>query len=216
MSSHSTSHHSTTFIFHLFSFALWFVDIAPNIAAVPHFLSAKYLVNTLGDTGPFAFLGDEENEGVDRDSSWFNILQTALSFAGPFCAVIGWFLRCCLRAKKPVSSFLPDKSEEIRFPYFVPVYGIQYSRRIIYFNLENGTPIYTIDAWCLVKMCFRIKFCIHIRIWVFSFSSQVSEFIDPRFRENKPKTLVFSHRKRAYWLVFAKTVSIISGKDRVS
>jgi hypothetical protein len=30
----------------------------------------------------------------------------------------------------------------------------------------------------------------------------VPEFIDPRFRENKPKTLVFSHRKRAVWACF--------------
>ncbi len=30
----------------------------------------------------------------------------------------------------------------------------------------------------------------------------VPEFIDPRFRENKLKTLVFSHRKRAYWACF--------------
>jgi hypothetical protein len=30
----------------------------------------------------------------------------------------------------------------------------------------------------------------------------VPEFIDPRFRENKPKTLVLSHRKRAYWACF--------------
>ncbi len=28
------------------------------------------------------------------------------------------------------------------------------------------------------------------------------EFIDPRFRENKPKTLVFCHRKRAFWACF--------------
>ncbi len=28
------------------------------------------------------------------------------------------------------------------------------------------------------------------------------EFIDPRFRENKPKTLVCSHRKRAFWAWF--------------
>jgi hypothetical protein len=27
----------------------------------------------------------------------------------------------------------------------------------------------------------------------------VPEFIDPRFRENKPKALVFSHWKRAFW-----------------
>jgi hypothetical protein len=31
---------------------------------------------------------------------------------------------------------------------------------------------------------------------------QVPEFIDPRFRENKPKTLVFSHWKRALWARF--------------
>jgi hypothetical protein len=30
----------------------------------------------------------------------------------------------------------------------------------------------------------------------------VSEFIDPRFRENKSKTLVFSHRKRPVWACF--------------
>ncbi len=42
------------------------------------------------------------------------------------------------------------------------------------------------------------------------------EFIDPRFRENKPETLVFSHRESerfAFGLVFAKTMSIISGTD---
>jgi hypothetical protein len=30
----------------------------------------------------------------------------------------------------------------------------------------------------------------------------VPEFIDPRFRENKPKALVFSHVKRAFWACF--------------
>jgi hypothetical protein len=30
----------------------------------------------------------------------------------------------------------------------------------------------------------------------------VPEFIDPRFRENKPKTLVFSHWTRAFWACF--------------
>jgi hypothetical protein len=32
--------------------------------------------------------------------------------------------------------------------------------------------------------------------------STVPEFIDPRFRENKPKALVFSHWKRAFWACF--------------
>ncbi len=30
-------------------------------------------------------------------------------------------------------------------------------------------------------------------------NTPVPEFIEPRFHENKPKTLVFSHRKRAFW-----------------
>jgi hypothetical protein len=34
--------------------------------------------------------------------------------------------------------------------------------------------------------------------------SSLPEFIDPRFRENKPKTLVFSHWKRAFWACFRK------------
>ncbi len=33
-------------------------------------------------------------------------------------------------------------------------------------------------------------------------STAVPEFIDLRFRENKPKMLVFSHRKRAFWACF--------------
>ena len=33
-------------------------------------------------------------------------------------------------------------------------------------------------------------------------SNPVPEFIDPRFRENKPKTLVFSHWIRAFWACF--------------
>jgi hypothetical protein len=33
-------------------------------------------------------------------------------------------------------------------------------------------------------------------------SIPVPEFIDPPFRENKPKTLIFSHRERAYWACF--------------
>jgi hypothetical protein len=37
------------------------------------------------------------------------------------------------------------------------------------------------------------------------FFRTVPEFIDPRFRENSPKTLVFSHRKRAFWACFRET-----------
>ncbi len=35
-----------------------------------------------------------------------------------------------------------------------------------------------------------------------SLNTTVPEFIDPRFRENKPKTLLFSHRKRAFSACF--------------
>ncbi len=42
-----------------------------------------------------------------------------------------------------------------------------------------------------------------MRQYVTSFRNYpVPEFIDPRFRENKPKTLVFSHRKLAFWACF--------------
>ncbi len=38
--------------------------------------------------------------------------------------------------------------------------------------------------------------------WVQYKSGPVPEFIDSRFCENKPKTLVFSHWKRAFWACF--------------
>ncbi len=39
----------------------------------------------------------------------------------------------------------------------------------------------------------------------------VPEFIDPRFRENKPKALVFSHWKRAFWACFLENWVYNSG-----
>ncbi len=41
--------------------------------------------------------------------------------------------------------------------------------------------------------------------------STVSEFIDPVFTKTSPKRSFSLNRKRAFWLVFAKTGSIISG-----
>jgi hypothetical protein len=41
--------------------------------------------------------------------------------------------------------------------------------------------------------------------------SSVPEFIDPVFTKTSPKRSFSLHRKRAFWLVFAKTGSIISG-----
>jgi hypothetical protein len=52
----------------------------------------------------------------------------------------------------------------------------------------------------------RRKLCFSLTL-----SKAVPEFIDPRFRDNKSKTLVFNHRKRAFRACFRKTVSIISG-----
>jgi hypothetical protein len=41
--------------------------------------------------------------------------------------------------------------------------------------------------------------------------STVPEFIDPVFTKTSPKRSFSLNRKRAFWLVFAKTGSIISG-----
>ena len=41
----------------------------------------------------------------------------------------------------------------------------------------------------------------------------VPEFIDPVFMKTSPKRSFSLNRKRAFWLVFAKTVSIISGTE---
>jgi hypothetical protein len=42
-------------------------------------------------------------------------------------------------------------------------------------------------------------------------SKSVPEFIDPVFTKTSPKRSFSLNRKRAFWLVFAKTGSIISG-----
>ncbi len=44
--------------------------------------------------------------------------------------------------------------------------------------------------------------------------SPVPEFIDPRFRENKSKTLEFSHRKRAFWACFRENCVLCRGLRR--
>jgi hypothetical protein len=41
----------------------------------------------------------------------------------------------------------------------------------------------------------------------------VPEFLDPVFTKTSPKRSFSLNRKRAFWLVFAKTGSIISGTD---
>ncbi len=43
----------------------------------------------------------------------------------------------------------------------------------------------------------------------------VPEFIDPVFTKTSPKRSFSLNRKRAFWLVFAKTGSIISGTGEV-
>ncbi len=42
-------------------------------------------------------------------------------------------------------------------------------------------------------------------------NNAVPEFIDPVFTKTSPKRSFSLYRKRAFWLVFAKTGSIISG-----
>ncbi len=50
--------------------------------------------------------------------------------------------------------------------------------------------------------------------WLFTvFLLPVPEFIDPVFTKTSPKRSFSLNRKRAFWLVFAKTGSIISGTD---
>ncbi len=44
-------------------------------------------------------------------------------------------------------------------------------------------------------------------------TSSVPEFIDPVFKKTSPKRSFSLNRKRAFWLVFVKTGSIISGTD---
>ncbi len=44
-------------------------------------------------------------------------------------------------------------------------------------------------------------------------NTAVHEFIDPVFTKTSPKRSFSLNRKRAFWLVFAKTGSIISGTD---
>jgi hypothetical protein len=74
---------------------------------------------------------------------------------------------------------------------------------LLYLRAPLNT-IYTIMLFCKVlsiKSCNDIHMCIKFA-YVSHPPSPVPEFIDPRFRENKPKTLVFSHRKRAFWACF--------------
>jgi hypothetical protein len=46
---------------------------------------------------------------------------------------------------------------------------------------------------------------------MFPITPPVPEFIDPVFTKTSPKRSFSLNRKRAFWLVFAKTGSIISG-----
>ncbi len=50
--------------------------------------------------------------------------------------------------------------------------------------------------------------------FVISAPAPVPEFKDPRFRENKPKMLVFSHWKRAFWACFRENCVYNFGHGR--
>jgi hypothetical protein len=47
----------------------------------------------------------------------------------------------------------------------------------------------------------------------YNYHTSVPEFIDPVFTKTSPKRSFSLNRKRAFWLVFMKTGSIISGTD---
>jgi hypothetical protein len=76
----------------------------------------------------------------------------------------------------------------------------------VFYCIKNGSE--RTPSICIFRGMVRNKIT---KFWVFFSStkwlgngipSTVPEFIDPRFRENKPKTLVFSHWKRAFWACF--------------
>jgi hypothetical protein len=70
------------------------------------------------------------------------------------------------------------------------------------------------------------KFLLEICLYLHSFElfncghgtpyTSVPEFIDPVFTKTSPKRSFSLNRKRAFWLVFAKTGSIISGTVQVT
>ncbi len=77
----------------------------------------------------------------------------------------------------------------------------------------RGRCLLTKKTWCYLykKKTWIWSPAIHCSnkhggiIWTLdSTITPVAEFIDPRFRENRgsPKTLAFSHRKRAFWACF--------------
>jgi hypothetical protein len=72
----------------------------------------------------------------------------------------------------------PGRSAAVHLIYVVTSHHATYS--IVPFQFHEGRAVSHFSIFCLAEM-------------------PVPEFIDPRFRENKPKTLVFSHRKRAFW-----------------
>jgi hypothetical protein len=101
----------------------------------------------------------------------------------------------------------------------LPQYGLKLRQKYLFhcprtnsggtrsFNKKLGTeylpeftePVLGTKTLVFAKTCPKRSFSIQ--------SETIPEFIDPRFRENKPKTLVFSHSKRAFWACFRETVA---------
>jgi hypothetical protein len=72
-----------------------------DIAAVPHFLLLKNLVNTLGDTVPCAFLGEEERKELVKiaaDLIFFRLLSHSLVLS---VLLLAGFFDFVYKRKKP-------------------------------------------------------------------------------------------------------------------
>ncbi len=59
----------------------------------------------------------------------------------------------------------------------------------------TASLVFTIQVVTKIKSCGKLQYYT-------TDATTVPEFIDQRFHENKPKTLVFSHWKRAFWACF--------------
>jgi hypothetical protein len=58
---------------------------------------------------------------------------------------------------------------------------------------------------------YKKQYSFYAPVKSFLFRNTVPEFIDPVFTKTSPKRSFSLNRKRAFWLVFTKTGSIISG-----
>jgi hypothetical protein len=75
--------------------------------------------------------------------------------------------------------------------------------------IDTGGKFATGVGWCTLTCKYLREFSKKFEMILMLLS--VPEFIDPVFTKTSPKRSFSLNRKRAFWLVFAKTGSIISG-----